>query len=507
MNAPATGTALAYRKSVQDIVDHRNKALSLYGEAHAGLIAADGAIEQALLAHREASAGESRYNHHLREERLHFHSRLNLEPRKDYMALATRLVDTDCWAHIITLIDLEVLMDKKAKDAFNQQLLENPPEFTFENVMATLETFMADAGTIWRRGIAEAFSKLDRRFRSHDGWKIGSRIILRYVFDSNGYWSYSSSHRDTIMDVERVFRVLDGDRPRYCELNHALEEARRGGWGARQTYVESEYFRLRAWKNGNCHIYFKRDDLLDKVNQLLGEYYGAPIPEDREAEDDPLAQVKTTPAKRYGFFPTPPDAVEQFLREVTFWRERGQAAHRVLEPSAGTGNLARRCLKRPAPEWHGNPDRYTVRPIVECVEIQPALADALRDGGEFAKVYTADFLQLKPETTGLYDRVVMNPPFDRERDIDHVMHALSFLKEGGHLHAIMSAGTEVRSTRKSQAFRDLMNSMGAEWKDMPPASFASVGTYCNTGILTVFKGGSARGWSSPAFRDFDKAHF
>ena len=85
-------------------------------------------------------------------------------------------------------------------------------------------------------------------------------------------------------------------------------------------------------------------------------------------------------------------------------------------------------------------------------------------------------------------RVAMNPPFDRERDIDHVMHALTFLKPGGVLTAIMSAGTEFRETRKSKAFRALMAEMGAEWSDLPAGSFSSVGTNVNTIILTVKRG-------------------
>jgi 16S rRNA G1207 methylase RsmC len=35
----------------------------------------------------------------------------------------------------------------------------------------------------------------------------------------------------------------------------------------------------------------------------------------------------------------------------------------------------------------------------------------------------------------IYDRVVMNPPFDLERDVDHVTHALKFLEPEGQLVA------------------------------------------------------------------------
>jgi hypothetical protein len=64
---------------------------------------------------------------------------------------------------------------------------------------------------------------------------------------------------------------------------------------------------------------------------------------------------------------------------------------------------------------------------------------------------------VQPDPGALYDRVIANPPFDCERDIDHVMHALRFLAPDGCLTAIMSAGTEFRETRKAIAFRALMD--------------------------------------------------
>lgn len=79
----------------------------------------------------------------------------------------------------------------------------------------------------------------------------------------------------------------------------------------------------------------------------------------------------------------------------------------------------------------------------------------------------------------------MNPPFDRERDIDHVVHALKFLKPDGYLIAIMSAGTEFRETRKAIAFRKLIADMRGKFRDLPRLSFASVGTNCNTITLRV----------------------
>jgi hypothetical protein len=85
----------------------------------------------------------------------------------------------------------------------------------------------------------------------------------------------------------------------------------------------------------------------------------------------------------------------------------------------------------------------------------------------------------------VYDRVVMNPPFDQERDIDHVMHALGFLKSGGRLVAVMSAHTEFAESRKATAFRAHIKKLGGRLSDLPRNSFSEVGTNVNTILLVV----------------------
>ena len=479
--------AVVRRATIESIVAQRNQTLTLYGKAHAAMEAAREARIEAAKAGALGSQGLSRFNAHSHSDRKNFLGIVEVPELKDFMSAARRLTDTDVWSHLITITDLDRLMDKKAKDEFTQQLIQDPPEVTVDNVAATLEQFLADACTIWKRGIAECFSKLDRRFRSHDGWKIGSRVIITRVFTADGYWNYHGNDRDTLHDIERVFKVIEDresaglatgseDTKPYLGIVAAVEVARRGGWGARQTEVDSDFFKVRAFKNGNAHVWFKRDNLVDKVNQLLGEFYGNPIPEERAPDDDDsgLHAPKTTLAKNYGFYPTPSDAAARLLEAARLYRHKDELPLEILEPSAGTGNLARLLVNEGA--------------VVDCVEVHADRAAELHRFGNYRRVITCDFLKVQPNT--LYDRVVMNPPFDRERDIDHVMHALKFLKPAGRLVAIMSAGTEFRETRKSQAFRELMASMNADWRDLPAGSFASVGTYCNTLILSVRKDGT-----------------
>src|SRR3546814_3255444 len=99
-------------------------------------------------------------------------------------------------------------------------------------------------------------------------------------------------------------------------------------------------------------------------------------------------------------------------------------------------------------------------------------------------VFAMDFLALNPDLIGSFDRIIMNPPFDRGRDIDHVNHAIEFLAPGGILVAIMSAGTEFKSDAKAAAFHAKIERYRARFRDLDPGSFASVGTMVNTVVLT-----------------------
>lgn len=489
--------ALIPRTTVGEICGKRDAALSLYAQAWDAIAEADRAIAAAWHAARGVGPGTlNSYNFQIDEACKGFIAPINPPARDKFLSEARRLTDINAWARLVELTDLERLMDKQAKDELRQALMSDPPEVTEGNVLATVETWAGNAGMTFRRGIANCFSQLDRRFRSHDGWKVGSRVILTGTFDEWGHWSYYRNHRDTLTDIERVFLTLDGkqippagytgkatgqdesEAEPYLRIVDAVDRARGRGWTARQTEVQSDYFTIRAFKNGNCHVWFKRDDLVAKVNQLIGEYYGSPIPEDRAPEDDGgLYTPKTSIAKNYGFYPTPEGAAQRLFGHFPMYRPDGEPPLTVLEPSAGTGNLARMAVTKGG--------------VVDCVELYAERAAELTASGLYRKVWQCNFLTLKPST--LYDRVVMNPPFDRERDIDHVMHALGFLKPDGCLSAIMSAGTEFRETRKSQAFRALMEKMNARWDDLPAGSFASVGTNVNTLILRVRKDG--RGWS------------
>jgi len=68
----------------------------------------------------------------------------------------------------------------------------------------------------------------------------------------------------------RAFCILEGKpEPDHREgLYKKLAEARREG-----VDYEDSYLRVRMFKNGNCHAYLLRQDLVEQLNQILHKRY------------------------------------------------------------------------------------------------------------------------------------------------------------------------------------------------------------------------------------------
>jgi len=143
----------------------------------------------------------------------------------------------------------------------------------------------------------------------------------------------------------------------------------------------------------------------------------------------------------------------------------------VLEPSAGRGAIAtavKECGAR-----------------VHCWEVQQQLADELQAQG--FNVVQGDFLSRSPEPEQEfgYAAVVMNPPFCRSQDIQHVRHAHRFLSPGGRLVAVMGAGVTFRQDRRAREFREWLDSVGGEIKPLPRGTFRESGTDVNSVLVTI----------------------
>lgn len=163
-----------------------------------------------------------------------------------------------------------------------------------------------------------------------------------------------------------------------------------------------------------------------------------------------------------------PDAVAAEL--VAFAEPRDGMV--VLEPSAGHGALADQCIRQ----------GRLVHDDIECIELDPDACAVLRKKGYH--VTECDFLSVKP--SAIYDLVVMNPPFTRNQDIAHVLHAIKFLRPGGQLVAIMSPGWQTGAANAHARFRTLLfEELQGEVRDIEKGAFKESGTNIATVMIRL----------------------
>lgn len=162
-----------------------------------------------------------------------------------------------------------------------------------------------------------------------------------------------------------------------------------------------------------------------------------------------------------GFFPTPAALVEEMLVAADI-----SDHHTVLEPSAGRGDIADR-IREQCPKAR-----------LVCVELNHTLAEILHGKGH--TVEQTDFLQHQGE----YHRILMNPPFEKGQDIQHIQHAYTLLARGGILVAICSEGPFGRQDRQSAQFREWLDQVYAEVTELPEGSFTGKDAFRQTGVRT-----------------------
>lgn len=172
--------------------------------------------------------------------------------------------------------------------------------------------------------------------------------------------------------------------------------------------------------------------------------------------------------QEFGFFATPAEVADKLVTAAELADDMS-----VLEPSAGDGSLIAAAMRT----------RKNLKFL--AFELLPENVAKLRQRFPKIDVVHTDFL--KQPARGTIDRVLMNPPFARQADVEHVLHGFRQLRPGGRLLSVMSGGVTFRDNEKGKAFRTWVKAHGGSIEPLPEQSFSASGTNVRTVILQVEK--------------------
>ena len=188
--------------------------------------------------------------------------------------------------------------------------------------------------------------------------------------------------------------------------------------------------------------------------------------EDRQNSED-IQRKLNNMGKIPGFYPTPTPVIDQMIE----WAELGRY-HSLLEPSAGSGAILKEVQGIVARTYY-------------C-EIVPVLRNLIEAQNLTGICIGEDFLAYTPKKVR-FNRILMNPPFERGQDMAHVLHAYGMLEEGGRLVAIMSPGAFFRSDKQATDFQEWFKNVDGVKEDLPEGSFKESGTGVSSCMVVIDK--------------------
>lgn len=166
-----------------------------------------------------------------------------------------------------------------------------------------------------------------------------------------------------------------------------------------------------------------------------------------------------------GFYPTPDPLIEEMIDLADIGDDS-----EVLEPSAGKGDIIRSIQKR-------HPSA-----VINWCEIAPTLADFIRQYcGPISGVELSDSDFLANRHRYWFDRIVMNPPFEKSQALEHVKHAWGFLANSGRLVSVFPTGSQLDKLRE---WIDT-NEIDHDIHDVEENAFKGLDSFRQTGISCV----------------------
>lgn len=173
--------------------------------------------------------------------------------------------------------------------------------------------------------------------------------------------------------------------------------------------------------------------------------------------------------KEFQFFETPDKVIYEMMGYADI-----QDHDTILEPSAGQGAIVR----------HIN---NVCGVIPDCYELMDVNRRVMRDDSTLKyKMLGSDFLT-DVDNHKRYTKIIANPPFSKNQDIDHLYKMYEKLVKWGRVVSVMSKHWQFSQNKKETQFREWLSNLDSVIVDIEPGAFKKSGTSVASCIIIINK--------------------
>lgn len=202
---------------------------------------------------------------------------LLVQPIEETMRYITRQLDRSLWQDLMNRSGMLTLMDSQARKQWYDSLeSQKIPAISEDTIYGTFKQLHNSKIDVFECGVINVFKGLSWDYKTNSPCRFGKKIILNGLVSYNR-WGFTMSHgyqRDRLADLERMLYLLDGKTiPDHrgditTRLYQHIQER-----GKRSEPYKDKHVEIRYYMKGTGHLFFKRMDLVEKLNDIIAKNY------------------------------------------------------------------------------------------------------------------------------------------------------------------------------------------------------------------------------------------
>ena len=198
--------------------------------------------------------------------------------------------NTGAWKQIYDLMNLSKILSLEESNRIRTAIEKNEIEpLTLENANAVLNTAVQNSTNYFIESMKETFDILTPgkswrwkeilKTNEANAFAISEKVILSNMVEyfylrgrsdlHHDKWNIDYRNMEKLMQVDKVFHVLDGKSFIESGYRSPLVDAITS-LSTTETSGETDYFKFKCHKNERLHLVLKRMDLVQKINQSVG---------------------------------------------------------------------------------------------------------------------------------------------------------------------------------------------------------------------------------------------